>query len=256
MKNELLSHWLGKGYVLLLLCFFFFPMLLPFVRLIEATPEGQGYLAFLLSTFDDNRVVASAKTSVLIAAVVGVVTPVLAILIAHAIRELNIPRLILAIVLTPLFIPGISMGVGSALLFQTMGIRPSLMTMIFVQVLWALPFATLVLLTTLSRFNPRYLEASYMLGKNRLQTFFKVELPNIFPGILGAAVFSFILSFNETIRTAVVQGPNNTLQTYLWSQYQQVGLSPSIYNMMIIIIALTLVLIGVMAALDYRARGR
>jgi len=39
-----------------------------------------------------------------------------------------------------------------------------------------------------------------------LQAFVDIELPLIRPGILGAATFSLILSFNETIRTAAVQG--------------------------------------------------
>ena len=58
-----------------------------------------------------------------------------------------------------------------------------------------------------------------------------------------------ILSFNETIRTAVVQGGNNTIQTFIWSRYQQVGLTPNMYALMSIIIAVTLLLILVLVAL-------
>ena len=70
--------------------------------------------------------------------------------------------------------------------------------------LWALPFAFLVILTAMANFDQVYLEAAYMSGAGRLRAFFEVELPQIHPGILGAAVFSLIISFNETIRTAVV----------------------------------------------------
>ena len=51
--------------------------------------------------------------------------------------------------------------------------------------------------------------------------------------------FSFILSINETIRTSAVQGPWNTIPTYIWASYKQVGLSPVLYALMGLIILST-----------------
>ena len=126
--------------------------------------------------------------------------------------------------LLPLFIPGVSAGLATALFFREVGIPPSLLTIAIVQVVWALPFATLVILIAMSTFDPVYLEAASMSGANRLRGFLDIELPLIRPGILGAATFSLILSFNETIRTSVVQGGYNTVQTYIWATYKQIGL--------------------------------
>ena len=91
-------------------------------------------------------------------------------------------------------------------------------------------------------------------GAGRVRAFLEVELPQIHQGILGAAVFSLIISFNETIRTAVVQGGRDTVQTYLWSQYQQVGLSPNLFALMTLMIGATLLLIAALAVLDRRQR--
>jgi putative spermidine/putrescine transport system permease protein/spermidine/putrescine transport system permease protein len=162
---------------------------------------------------------------------------------------------VLGVLLIPLFVPGISMGAATALFFQTLGVSPSLLTITAVQVIWALPFAFLIVLTVMANFDPVHREAAYMSGANRLQAFFEVELPQIHPGILGAAMFSLILSFNETIRTAVVQGGRNTVQTYLWSQYQQVGLSANLHALMTVLIAATLALIAALAIIDARSRG-
>lgn len=255
MKKTLLSA-LGLVYIALLLAFFYLPMTLPITVSFNSAPVDQGFLGYLWSTLDNSRISRSLNNSLLIALVVSIITPILSILIAHTIRELRLPRLTLAISLLPLFIPGISMGIATALFFQILDVSPSPATIVFVQVLWSLPFSTLIVLVALSRFSSSFLEASYMLGKNRVVTFFRVELPIIFPGILGAAIFSFILSFNETVRTAVVQGSHNTLQTYLWSQYQQVGLNDRIFNMMTIIILFTLALIAVLAIVDYRGRAK
>jgi ABC-type spermidine/putrescine transport system permease subunit II len=41
-----------------------------------------------------------------------------------------------------------------------------------------------------------------------------------------------------------VQGPYNTVQTYIWSTYKQIGLSPTLYALMSLLILLTLALVA------------
>ena len=72
-------------------------------------------------------------------------------------------------------------------------------------------------------------------------------------GLQGAALFSLILSFNETIRTALVQGGRNTVATYIWSQYLQVGLSPALFALMSVLIAATLGLVAALAVVERRS---
>jgi len=184
-------------------------------------------------------------TSVEVGIIVAAATPLLSLVAAMAIRELRVPRLVLLLMLLPLFVPGVSMGLATALFFRVLDVSPSMVTISLVQVLWALPFATLVVLTSMSTFDPVYLEAAYMSGANRWRAFRDIELPLIWPGISGAATFSLILSFNETIRTSIVQGPLNTVQTYIWSTFKQVGLSPTLYALMTLLIVVTMGLVGV-----------
>jgi len=190
--------------------------------------------------------VGSIRISLLVAVLTGLVTPPLALLAALAVRELRMPRLIMSLVLLPLFIPAVSMGLGMAFLFRLLGLAPSFLTIMVVHVAWALPFAFLIVLTVMATFDPIYLEAAYVLGAGRWRAFRGVELPLIWPGLSGAAIFAMILSFNETVRTALVQGPLNTVQTYIWSTFLQVGLSPTLYALMSLLIMLTLALVGAM----------
>ena len=136
--------------------------------------------------------VGAVWTSLAAALVVGLVTPVLALLAAMAVRELKMPRLVLLVVMTPLFIPGVSMGLSLALFFRQLGIPPSLLTILIIHVLWALPFATLIILTVMAGFDPVYLEVAYMHGANRWRAFRDVELPLISPGIVSAGTFAMI----------------------------------------------------------------
>jgi putative spermidine/putrescine transport system permease protein/spermidine/putrescine transport system permease protein len=248
-----LVPWL---FVALCLVFLYAPLVPPAVNSFTGLKPDQGLLANYAAILSDGRLVQAAKTSAIVGALVATITPLLALVAAEAVRVWRVPRLVLGIVLIPLFIPGISMGVATALFFQILGLNPSLLTITIVQIIWALPFAFLIILTTLAAFDPVYLEAAYMSGANRFRAFIDVELPQIGQGILGAAIFSLILSFNETVRTAVVQGGRNTVQTYLWSQYQQVGLSPNLYALMTVLIAATLALVALLAALDVQRRRR
>jgi putative spermidine/putrescine transport system permease protein/spermidine/putrescine transport system permease protein len=238
--------WLCLGGVL---AFLYAPLLPPLLLAVQDPATGSTTLQNFGTIHSDPTLVGALTNSVLLAAIVGITAPLLGLAAAQAVRSFGIPRLIVTVILLPLFIPGVSMGVSTSLFFNLTGIDPSVLTMATVQTLWALPFAFLIILTVMSGFDTLYLEAAYICGANRTQAFWDVELPQIAPGINGAATFSVILSFNETVRTAVVQGGNNTIQTFIWSRYQQVGLTPNMYALMSIIIAITLLLILVLVAL-------
>lgn len=243
--------WGSWGFVGLTLVFLYAPLVPPAINSFQGVGADEPFRNYA-AIFEDARLMRAARTSLYAGLLTAVIAPLLALLAAEAVRVWRRPRIILGVLLIPLFVPGISMGLATALFFQMMGISPSLLTITAVQVIWALPFAFLIVLTGLANFDPVLREAAYMSGANRLQAFFEIELPQIQHAILGAAVFSLILSFNETIRTSVVQGGRNTVQTYLWAQYQQVGLMPNLYALMTILIVATLVLLGVLAVLGAR----
>jgi ABC-type spermidine/putrescine transport system permease subunit II len=242
--------WACLGLVLL---FLYGPLVPPAIHSFARTDGGTtGVFDNYAAIFEDARLMRAVRTSLVVGMLVALIAPLLALLAAEAVRVWRMPRLIIALMLLPLFVPGISMGLATGLFFQILGFKPSLLTITTVHVLWALPFAFLIILTVMANFDQVYLEAAYMSGAGRLRAFFEVELPQIHHGILGAAVFSLIISFNETIRTSIVQGGRNTVQTYLWSQYQQVGLSPHLFALMTLIIVITLALIALVALIDWR----
>jgi ABC-type spermidine/putrescine transport system permease subunit II len=236
--------WLVLAAILFLL---YLPLVPPFLFSVGAggpTAAGEAWTLKWYGALAGNPVlVAAAGTSLAVAVVTAVAAPALALLAAMAVRELRMPRAVLMLVLLPLFIPGVSMGLATALFLRQLDLAPSLWSICLVHTLWALPFATLIILTTMAGFDPVYLEAAYTAGANRWRAFRDVEFPLIRPGVLGAATFSLILSFNETVRTALVQGPLNTVQTYIWSTYLQVGLSPTLHALMSLLILLTVLLL-------------
>jgi len=256
MHGAKTTHRLSLLLLALVLVFLYGPLLHPLLVALSQTGQVGPGMTFTLDWFGtmfSGRLVGPALVNSLIAAgIAGVITPILAVLGAMAVREFKPKRLIVLIMILPLFIPAVTMGLASALLLRMLGIPASLLTIVVIHIVWALPFAFLIVLTVMSGFNAVYLEAAYMSGANRWRAFRDVELPLIWPGVSGAALFSAIISFNETIRTTLVQGANNTIQTYIWSQFLQVGLSQQLFALMASLILLTVGLVVVMIALSLR----
>ena len=250
MLRSRATQLLNWAYTAAILVLLYLPLVPPLLTSVSPTGRNPALAGWTLRWYGQ-----LGQNPVLVALLTGLITPFLALCAAMAVRELRIPRLVLLLLLLPLFIPGVTMGLANALFFTQLGVSPSLTTIVIVHVLWALPFAFLIILTAMSSFDPVYLEAAYVHGAARLRAFFDVELPLIAPGVAGSATFSIILSFNETVRTALVQGPHNTVQTFIWSRYLQVGLTPPIYALMSIMILLTLALIVILLFFTLRRRA-
>ena len=94
----------------------------------------------------------------------------------------------------------------------------------------------------LQRFNRRLEEASSDLGARPWQTFFLVTLPNIRSAIIGSALLSFTLSFDEIPVTFFLTGRDNTLPMFIYSTLRR-GITPEINAVGTVIVVLSLVLI-------------
>ena len=232
------------GYCVVVVIVLYAPLVPPFANSHEATHQQGGWENYR-RLFEDSTIADAVQRSLELALLVGVCAALLALLAGLSIRRSRIPKTLIVAILMPLFVPAVSAGLSSAMFFKYIGLQPSLLSMILVQVAYCLPFAFLIVITSMSTFDQAYIEAAHMSGANPLRAFLTVELPLIRSGVVGAAVFSVVLSLNETIRTSLVQGPFNTIQTYIWATYLDVGINPSLYALMSIMIVVTVCLIAV-----------
>src|SRR4029077_19045201 len=97
-----------------------------------------------------------------------------------------------------LIMPGLLVGLGVGLTYQTVGLNASWYgSALGAQLTWTLPFGLLIMFAVLSRFNRAYEEAARDLGGSAWQTFAHVVLPILLPGIIAVALFGFTLSYDE-----------------------------------------------------------
>ena len=151
-----------------------------------------------------DAIVVSLKLS----ALVCIITAVLSLMLGMAFRErFRGSTALFYLVLLSLMTPGLLLSLGTTLLTSYLGRDVSIYTTALgVQVVWALPFGFLVMLTVFNRYDARAEEAARDLGASAIRTFREVTLPIVWVGVFGAALFGFTLAWNEFERTYLVTG--------------------------------------------------
>ncbi|SKA10334.1 putative spermidine/putrescine transport system permease protein [Enhydrobacter aerosaccus] len=168
--------------------------------------------------------------SSLLALACALTTVVLSVMAAQAMRgRFRGSGAFFYLMLLGIMAPGILVGFGFAILMRLLGIELAWNTTTFlVQVSWTLPFGFLTMLAVFNRFDPRVEEAALTLGASRLVTFRRITLPLVLPGIIGAALFGFSLSYDEYPRSMFTTGPDGTLPLAIMAQLDR-QLTPEIY---------------------------
>lgn len=257
LRRNLLAGYTGVVYLALLT-----PPLYIFLLAISPNPvPGQVASGFTTQWITGALGNAGLMEDLLVTAQIAFATAMLAtplgLLAARTYTALTGHRdTFLAFVLLPALVPGIVYGLSLSVLLRVSGLQTSMFTIILGELTWTLPFATLIILTALSSFDTQLREASSDLGASRLETFRHVELPIIFPGLLGAFLFSFLLAFNEYIRAFFLQGRYSTLPITLFSRINAGGIDTEMYGLAAVTVAITIAFLLVLIVVQRAATRR
>ena len=114
-----------------------------------------------------------------------------------------------------LIMPGLLVGLGVGLTYQTVGLNPSWYgSALGAQLTWTLPFGLLIMFAVLSRFNRALRGGRSRPGGEQLADFLGWWWCRFcFPGMIAVALFGFTLSYDEFPRTLLTTGAKNTLPT-------------------------------------------
>jgi len=150
------------------------------------------------------------------------------------------------LILLPIALPGVITGISMLNLFRVVGFNLSLETVIIGHSTALVSIVVTQVFARLQRLNRTYEEASGDLGARPWQTFFFVTLPNIRSAVIGSALLSFTVSFDEIPVTFFLTGRDNTLPMYIWSTLRR-GITPEInaVGTIIVLISLCAIVISV-----------
>lgn len=145
------------------------------------------------------------------------------------------------VVFLPFLMPPIITGLALLIFFRETGITRSLATVIAGHTVFVLALAYRTIVMRLQSLGLSLIEASTDLGASPWQTFRYIVLPNLRSTLIGAAVLSFALSFDETLITLLVTGTDSTLPIRLWAM-MRLGFTPDINALVALILTMTMVL--------------
>ena len=129
----------------------------------------------------------------------------------------------------PMASPEIVMGSSLLALFVAIGLGGKLgfWTILIAHIMFCLSFVVVTVKARLSGIDSRLEEAAMDLYANEWQTFWRITFPLVFPGILGAAMLSFSLSFDDFIVTNITAGTTTTFPMFVWGAARREMMAPS-----------------------------
>jgi putative spermidine/putrescine transport system permease protein len=137
------------------------------------------------------------------------------------------------------------MGVHA--IFLRFGLTDSLLGVILVHLIPAVPYCALMLSSSFANFDTDWEAQARTLGASRLATWRYVTLPAIAPGVAIAAVFAFLISWSQYLLTLFVGGGHIITLPLLLVAFQRSGDQAIAAALSLVFLAPTLALFAVAA---------
>jgi spermidine/putrescine transport system permease protein len=187
----------------------------------------------------------SLGTSAIVAALssVGAVLLGIRASIAVARSRFRGKTLVTALLLSPLVIPFVVFGISLLLLFHTLGVPRSILTVVIGHVVISLPYTILVLVPRLEQIDVALEEAAYDLGAGPFGTFRTVTLPLILPAVVSAFLIAFTTSFDEYAVASFVVGTRETFPIYLYAALRFPSQLPQVIAVAVVVMTVSLLVV-------------
>jgi spermidine/putrescine transport system permease protein len=204
--------------------------------------------------FNTPAIWTALGNSTTIAIITSFASAILGTLAAYAVVKYNFKgkNMFYIFMLVPIIIPEITEALSLLLFYVTFGISLGLHTIIIGHATFCISFVFTVVKARLADYDKSLEEAALSLGATPIQTFIKVTLPILAPGILAGTLLAFTQSFDDLIKASFTTGAGVvTLPMLIFSKIK-FGVSPEINA----IATITLIISGSLAFLSYWVSNR
>ena len=224
--------FLSRFYIGLVFLILYAPILVVILFSFNASGSLSEFSGFSLywyrDLFRNGEALSALKNSLILAVSSSLLATVLGTLAAFAISRCRSKRkqhLLEGVANIPMMNPDIVTGVSMMLLFVGVGAIIGLSdtlgmgTMLLAHTTFNLPYVILSVLPKFRQMDKNLTEAALDLGCTPSQTFFRVELPSILPGVISGLMMGFTLSLDDFVISHFVSSPDfKTLPLYIYNQ--------------------------------------
>ena len=202
----------------------------------------------------------AAKNSLIIAFFATIGSVLIGTLAAVGLSSRHMPYkgIIMAILISPMIVPLIISGVAIFFFMAKVGLAATHTGIVLAHIILGTPFVIITVTATLSGFDHSVTRAASSLGSTPINTFMKITLPLIMPGVISGGLFAFVTSFDEVVVVLFLAGlDNTTIPIQMWIGLRE-QLSPTILAVatcLIILSTLILVTAELLRRRSERLRG-
>lgn len=233
-RRKALYRHLLTAHGVLCYAFLYLPILVLVVFSFNASRYSGLWRGFTLewyrALFANEALGAALRTSLVVALASTAISTVLGTAVALGLERFTFRfrPLMDALLYLPIIIPDIAMAVMLLLFFVLTRVPLGVGTIIVSHVAFNISYVALVVRARLAYFDVSLEEAAQDLYADEWQTFRKVTLPLLMPGILGGALLAFTLSLDDFVIAFFVSGPGaTTLPLRVYSMIK-LGVTPEI----------------------------
>ena len=216
--------------------------------------------------FNNGEWQRSFWNSLIIAPIATIISVTLGTLAAIGLSQSHVPakRAIMAILISPMIVPLIISATGMFFFYSTMGnfMENTLgldknfvgyVKVVLAHAVLGIPFVIITVTATLVGFDTSLTRAAANMGANPVTTFFRVQMPLIFPGVVSGGLFAFITSFDEVVVVMFIGSASQ--KTLPWQMF--IGLreqiSPTILAVATILVCISVALLTTLELLRRRS---
>lgn len=244
---------LSKGYMALVLIFFYLPILYTVVFSFNAGRSLTRFDGFSLrwyeKMFNDTNMMNAIFYTVAIAVLATIISTVVGTIASIGLsNSKKIVRGVMEQVNNlPIMNPEIVTAIGLLMFFSMLGIRKGFVTMLLAHIMFCIPYVMLSVMPKLRSLDPNLADAALDLGATPWQALIKVIVPQIMPGIVSGALIAFTMSFDDFIISYFVTGNGvNNISILVYSMSKRVNPSiNALSTLIILVITIVLVVINV-----------
>ena len=196
----------------------------------------------------------AAKNSIIIAFFATIVASVMGTLAALGLSRPDMPyrTVIMGILISPMIVPIIISAAGMFFFYSKIGLAQTMVGLILAHAALGTPFVVITVTATLIGFDQSLIRCAASLGSPPANTFFKITMPLILPGVISGALFAFVTSFDEVVVVFFLAGfEQRTIPRQMWAGIRE-QISPTILAVATILVCVSIILLTTVELLRRR----
>jgi spermidine/putrescine transport system permease protein len=254
--RALISRWIGRNLIRIYMVFAFTYLFIPvaYTFAFSFNDSGKSNLIWKGFTFDNwtnpcgaPQVCSALGNSIKIGLLATIFSTILGTMIAFAIGRYAFKGRSASnlLIFLPMATPEIVLGASLLSLLLVFQISPGFWPTVLAHVVFCVSFVVVTVKARIASLDPKLEQAAMDLYANEFQTFRRVTLPLVAPGIAAAALLAFSLSFDDFIITNFNSGTVTTFPKFVYvSAARGIPAQANVIGSAMFFLALALVIVG------------